>query len=134
MADRLEEMLREFHTAFEVKPDRELRLRLIREEQAEVVEAAQHLLKELVDLAYVLQAALNEGLTEAEIEAECPELPDDVLRLYEALSDRFDEAAEIVHGSNMSKLGEDGKPVRREDGKVLKGPFYQAPDLSHLIR
>lgn len=34
-----------------------------------------------------------------------------------------------VHSSNMSKLGEDGKPIYREDGKILKGPNYFKPDL-----
>ena len=34
----------------------------------------------------------------------------------------------------MSKLGPDGKPVKRGDGKVLKGPNYRAPDLSDIVR
>ncbi len=34
-----------------------------------------------------------------------------------------------VHSSNMSKLDADGKPIYREDGKVLKGPNYQSPNL-----
>lgn len=38
-----------------------------------------------------------------------------------------------VHRSNMSKLGEDGKPIFREDGKVLKGPNYTEPDLQAMI-
>lgn len=38
-----------------------------------------------------------------------------------------------VHKSNMSKLGEDGKPVYREDGKVLKGPNYAPPDMEGLF-
>ena len=33
----------------------------------------------------------------------------------------------------MSKLGEDGKPIYREDGKVLKGPKYSPPDLKSII-
>ena len=37
----------------------------------------------------------------------------------------LDEALDRVHQSNMSKLGEDGKPIYREDGKVLKGPNYK---------
>ena len=45
----------------------------------------------------------------------------------------LDEALNRVHISNMSKLGEDGKPIYREDGKVLKGPGYKPPDLSDLI-
>lgn len=44
------------------------------------------------------------------------------------------EAFRRVHASNMSKLGPDGKPVKRADGKVLKGPGYHAPDLSDLVR
>lgn len=38
-----------------------------------------------------------------------------------------------VFKSNMSKLDENGKPMYREDGKVLKGPNYQPPDLSDLV-
>ena len=38
-----------------------------------------------------------------------------------------------VHRSNMSKLGEDGKPIYREDGKVLKGPNYKPPNLYDII-
>lgn len=38
-----------------------------------------------------------------------------------------------VHRSNMSKLGEDGKPLLREDGKVLKGPNFTLPQLGHLL-
>ena len=45
----------------------------------------------------------------------------------------LDEALNRVHFSNMSKLGEDCKPIYREDGKVLKGPNYKPPDLSDLL-
>jgi len=45
----------------------------------------------------------------------------------------LEQALRRVHQSNMSKLGEDGKPIYREDGKVLKGPNYQPPDLSDLV-
>lgn len=38
-----------------------------------------------------------------------------------------------VHRSNMSKLGADGKPIFREDGKVLKGPSYSPPDLAKVL-
>lgn len=43
------------------------------------------------------------------------------------------EAFIRVHKSNLSKLGEDGKPVYREDGKVLKGPNYLPPDMETLL-
>ena len=45
------------------------------------------------------------------------------------IEDVFNE----IQASNMSKLGEDGKPVLREDGKILKGPGYFRPDLSKFI-
>jgi predicted HAD superfamily Cof-like phosphohydrolase len=45
----------------------------------------------------------------------------------------IDEVFERVHQSNMSKLGDDGKPLYREDGKVLKGPNYQPPKLDDLF-
>ena len=45
----------------------------------------------------------------------------------------LDEALHRVHTSNMSKLDEDGKPIFREDGKVLKGPNYKPPNLEDLV-
>jgi predicted HAD superfamily Cof-like phosphohydrolase len=45
----------------------------------------------------------------------------------------LDEALHRVHESNMSKLDKDGKPIYREDGKVLKGPNYQPPNLENLV-
>ena len=42
-------------------------------------------------------------------------------------------AYERVHASNMSKLGEDGKPVRRKDGKIMKGPNYHKPDMTPVV-
>tara|TARA_B100001996_G_scaffold219648_1_gene168848 strand:+ start:208 stop:588 length:381 start_codon:yes stop_codon:yes gene_type:complete len=45
----------------------------------------------------------------------------------------LDECFKEVHRSNMSKLGEDGKPIYREDGKVLKGPNYSEPNLEGIV-
>lgn len=45
----------------------------------------------------------------------------------------LDECFTEVHESNMSKLGEDGKPIYREDGKVLKGPNYFPPNLEEIV-
>ena len=45
----------------------------------------------------------------------------------------LDEAMFRVFESNMSKLDEQGKPIYREDGKVLKGPNYKKPDLSVCV-
>ena len=69
----------------------------------------EHCLKELADLVYVCyQYAANLGWD-------------------------LDAALDRVHKSNMSKLGEDGKPILRGDGKVLKGPNYTPPNLEDLI-
>lgn len=46
----------------------------------------------------------------------------------------LDECFREVQRSNMSKLGEDGKPIYREDGKVLKGPNYSEPDLKKTLQ
>ena len=45
----------------------------------------------------------------------------------------LDKCFAEVQRSNMSKLGEDGKPIYREDGKVLKGPNYSEPDLKNTL-
>jgi predicted HAD superfamily Cof-like phosphohydrolase len=45
----------------------------------------------------------------------------------------LDECFTEVQRSNMSKLGEDGKPIVRDDGKILKGPNFSEPDLHTII-
>ena len=45
----------------------------------------------------------------------------------------LDKAMTLVFESNMSKLDEQGKPIYRKDGKVLKGPNYQPPDLMSCV-
>ena len=71
------------------------------------------------------------------IEAEClKELADLVYVCYQYAENMgwfLDEALHRVHESNMSKLDEYGKPILREDGKVLKGPKYQPPNLEDLV-
>ena len=72
-------------------------------------EARTDCLKELADLVYVCyQYAANQGWD-------------------------LDEALHRVHKSNMSKLDKEGKPIFREDGKVLKGPNYAPPNLEDLV-
>ena len=68
-----------------------------------------HLLKELADLVYVCH------------------------QMAAAFGWDLQVAHNRVHESNMSKLGEDGKPIRREDGKILKGPNYFEPYLTDLV-
>jgi len=45
----------------------------------------------------------------------------------------LDDCFHEVHRSNMTKLGEDGRPMYRDDGKVMKGPNYEEPDLAQFI-
>ena len=95
-----------------------LRINLLAEELDELKEALAagdvvEVLDALTDLQYVLDGAyLSFGLHAVKTAA-------------------FDE----VHRSNMSKLGEDGKPIRRpEDGKVMKGPNYFKPDIAQFVQ
>jgi predicted HAD superfamily Cof-like phosphohydrolase len=121
----LSEQAKEFRSKYNLNSsaDRQTRAvqhKLIVEEFKEFLEAEgmlfmhgrnhqEHALKELADLVYVCyQYAQNMGWF-------------------------LDEALNRVHLSNMSKLDEDGKPIYREDGKVLKGPNYKPPDLSDLF-
>lgn len=46
----------------------------------------------------------------------------------------LDKTFAEVHRSNMSKLGEDGKPIYRNDGKILKGKDYTPPDLTFILK
>ena len=46
----------------------------------------------------------------------------------------LDKCFEEVQNSNMSKLGDDGKPIYNDAGKVMKGPNYYKPDLSKFIK
>ncbi len=121
----ISEQAKEFRTKYQIKnsplrPDRVRQKELIVEEFKEFLEADGMLfrhgknvqyecLKELADLVYVCyQYAENMGWF-------------------------LDEALHRVHQSNLSKLGEDGKPIYREDGKVLKGPNYAPPNLEDLF-
>lgn len=45
----------------------------------------------------------------------------------------LDAVVTEIHRANMSKLGRDGKPILRSDGKVLKGPDYQPPDIARIL-
>jgi predicted HAD superfamily Cof-like phosphohydrolase len=49
------------------------------------------------------------------------------------MQDKIEEVFNEIQRSNMSKLGEDGKPIYREDGKVLKGPNYFKPNIKDIL-
>ena len=93
-----------------------LRKRLIREELKELNDAfkAKDLVAiadALTDLLYVVNGCV----------VEC------------GLKDYIDACHDEVQASNMSKLGADGKPIYREDGKVAKGPNFFEPNLAKII-
>ena len=92
-------------------------------------------------------------LRQALIEEEVAELADagrrgDLVAVADALADivyvaygtahvygiDLDAVLDEVHSSNMTKLGADGRPVRRPDGKVLKGPSYRPPDIAAVLQ
>ena len=92
-----------------------LRISLINEELEEFKEAIKNNdLKEAIDaLTDVLYVTYGAG---------------------HAFGVNLDECFDEVQRSNMSKLGEDGKPIYNEAGKVMKGPSYFKPDLSKFIK
>ena len=49
------------------------------------------------------------------------------------MQDKIEEVFNEIQRSNMSKLGADGKPIFREDGKVLKGPSYFKPNIKEIL-
>ncbi len=122
------DQVQEFHETYglpvKAAPDltcaqtNELRINLLAEELDELKEAIAdddhvEVLDALIDLQYVLDGAF----------------------LSFGMADVKEAAFAEVHSSNMSKLGEDGKPIRREgDGKVMKGPNYFKPDMAQFIK
>lgn len=116
-----------FHTSFglgiETEPTANLpkaknllRYNLMKEENEEYLEAANdgdlvEVADALGDMLYILCGTIIEhGMQEKIVEV-------------------FNE----IQRSNMSKLGEDGKPIFREDGKVLKGPHYFKPNIQNVL-
>lgn len=53
--------------------------------------------------------------------------------LEHGMQDYLDKIFSEIHRSNMSKMGADGRAIRREDGKILKGPEYYKPNLEQII-
>ena len=92
----------------------DLRLDLINEEVGELCEAVEY--NDMIEIADALTDILYV-----------------TYGMGAALGIDLDKCFEEVQRSNMSKLGEDGKPMYREDGKVLKGPNYSPPDLTSVL-
>lgn len=117
----------EFHRAFKLNMNQSpvahigkdrnlLRFNLMKEENEEYLEAANnHDLVEVADalgdMLYILCGTIIEHGMQGKIE----------------------EVFNEIQRSNMSKLGADGKPIYREDGKVLKGPNYFKPNIKEIL-
>ena len=89
--------------------------------------------KEFLQACHELEEHPNNAVCHTEV---LKELSDIVFVCYQfaaAFGLDLDTAMDRVFESNMSKLGEDGKPIYREDGKVLKGPNYKKPNLNDLV-
>lgn len=127
-----------FRTAFDASKEPALWNSLIVEELNEFDAALQNLIKEYADIMYVT-IGYSQVLEEADSDEDLTlELADRIDTATSVVAQIFNgvtlrEAFDRVHASNMSKLGEDGKPVRREDGKILKGPLYQPVDFTDLV-
>ena len=93
-----------------------LRYRLMEEENNEYLEAAKN--KDLVEIADALGDKLY---------ILCGTI------LAHGLQDKIIEVFDEIQRSNMSKLGNDGNPIYRNDGKVMKGPNYFKPDLTKFV-
>ena len=93
-----------------------LRYKLMREENEEYLDAASRgdlveVADALGDMLYILCGTI----------------------LEHGMQDKIEEVFSEIQRSNMSKLGPDGKPIYREDGKVLKGPEYFQPDIKGVL-
>jgi predicted HAD superfamily Cof-like phosphohydrolase len=122
------EHVRQFHDAFGIpnadkptadlsKDDILLRYKLMREENEEYLEAAEkgdliEVADALGDMLYILCGTI----------------------LKHGLEDKMAEVFEEIQRSNMSKLDKDGKPIYREDGKVLKSDQYFKPDIEGILK
>ena len=93
-----------------------LRYNLMKEENEEYLEAVQNsdlieIADALGDMLYILCGTIIEH----------------------GLQDKIEAVFEEIQRSNMSKLDSNGKPIYREDGKVMKGPNYFKPDFTKII-
>ena len=98
--------------------------------------------KNIVELRYHLMKEENEEYLQAAEEHDLVEIGDalgDMLYILcgtiisHGFQDKMEAIFDEIQRSNMSKLGADGKPIYRADGKVLKGPNYFKPDLAKIL-
>jgi predicted HAD superfamily Cof-like phosphohydrolase len=122
------EAVKAFHTAFKIghleapkanlgNAKNTLRYNLMKEENEEYYEAANNndlveVADALGDMLYILCGTIIEH----------------------GMQHKIEEVFNEIQRSNMSKLGENGEPIYRNDGKVLKGPNYFKPDIAQILK
>jgi len=98
--------------------------------------------KEEIQLRHDLIKKENEEYLEAALNGDIVEIADALgdqlyilcgTMLKHGLQHKMEEVFDEIQRSNMSKLGADGKPIHREDGKVMKGPNYFKPDIKSIL-
>lgn len=150
MSDEFHRLVGDFMVAFDASRDLRLWTKLIEEEVKELdVEVLKGdklaALKEAVDIVYVVSGAdlvtphRDGAYSQADMDRydRAVNAAEAIMSIYTGTFQTtgfiFREAFLRVHASNMSKLDDNGQPIRREDGKILKGPNYRAPDLTNLV-
>lgn len=97
---------------------------------------------QLIALRHRLMAEENEEYLEAALAGNLVEVADalgDMLYILcgtmitHGMQDKIEDVFREIQRSNLSKLGADGQPIYREDGKVMKGPNYFKPDIAAIL-
>lgn len=140
-----EALVRQFHATYDVPvadgaasvaTDRvHMRMALVAEEFAELV-AAVYGARAGEHVATAFAAAVADDDGTRDVVAAADALGDLVYVVYGMALEcgiPLPEVLAEVHASNLSKLGADGRPVHRADGKVLKGPSYAPPDVAGVL-
>ena len=127
MNEPIGKSLAEFHSVFGCKRNKNFKNNTI--EDVELLVLRKNLIKEEVDEVF---AAIKES-NEAHVLKELVDVVVVCVGMADTYGWDFDTAFKRVHESNMSKLDDDGKPIYREDGKVIKSKNYKAPYLSDLV-
>ncbi|MAB85103.1 MAG: hypothetical protein CL856_04485 [Cryomorphaceae bacterium] len=98
--------------------------------------------KSFLNLRYSLMSEENQEYLEAAKSGDLIEIADalgDMLYILcgtiitHGMQHKIEEVFDEIQRSNMSKLDNDGNPIYREDGKVMKGPNYFKPDIKSIL-
>jgi len=129
-----EEKVRDFQVSLGVDVDSELSVDLLKLRKRLLHEEVEELNDEIDNC---IEEISNNGIVKKESKSKLFKEMADVQYVLSGMAVTFgipmDKIFERVHESNISKLDDEGKPIKREDGKVLKGPNYHLPNLDDLV-